>query len=177
MSLTFEVATLDDESTIRALQDEAIAWLATRGTDQWQPAAMQQRLKHRGSDRGLVPAIGRGEVFMVREGGKVVGSLTIDDYADPEFWRPEDDPASALYVHRMIVSRSVAGRDIGGAMLEWCASEALRRGRDTLRLDAWRTNHDLHRYYQRHGFRIVRTVNLPHRGSGVLLERVLRSEG
>jgi GNAT superfamily N-acetyltransferase len=173
VTLTFAAATPEDEPTIRALQEEAIAWLATQGTDQWQPAAMRRRLKHRAADRGLTSAIERGEVFLACEGEDVVGCLTLDEYADPEFWSPEDDPASALYVHRMIVRRSSAGRDVGRAMLDWCAREAARRGRTKLRLDAWRTNHSLHRYYERQGFHLVRTVSLEHRGSGALFEREL----
>jgi GNAT superfamily N-acetyltransferase len=119
---------------------------------------------HPPADRTLAAAISRSEVFLVRQDGRVVGTLTLDDYADPEFWTPDDDPGSALYVHRMIVTREAPGQDLGGAMLDWAAKQAARTGRAWLCLDAWRTNLALHRYYERHGFVRVRTVVLPHRG-------------
>lgn len=170
MNVTIEQATPGDELAIRQLQAEAIAWLAEKGTDQWQPGA--PRNPRRDDDRGLSPALNRGEVYVVRdESNEVIGTLTLDGYADPEFWTEADDPASALYIHRMIVSRAAAGRDVGAAMLEWAAQETARRGRQKLRLDAWRTNESLHRYYERHGFAAVRVVDLSHRGSGALFER------
>jgi hypothetical protein len=41
MTLTFTIATAEDEPTVRQLQAESTAWLASLGTDQWQPAAMR----------------------------------------------------------------------------------------------------------------------------------------
>jgi hypothetical protein len=102
---------------------------------------------------------------------QIVGTTTIDDYADPEFWRPEDHLDSALYLHRMIVALSARGSGLDLLMLNLADRLAARSGRSLLRLDAWRTNTALHAYYASVGFKHVRTVDLPHRGSGTLLER------
>jgi GNAT superfamily N-acetyltransferase len=126
------------------------------------------RLQRRSDERGLRPAIARGEVFTVRDHDQVVATFTLDDYADPDFWTESDDPKSALYVHRMIVSRAAAGHDLNAAILDWAEQHAAGAGRDWLRLDAWRTNLALHRYYERHGFQHIRTIGLPWRGSGAL---------
>jgi GNAT superfamily N-acetyltransferase len=172
VTLTFEKATPADEPLIRELQAEAIAWLATKGTDQWQPGSM--RNPRRDDDRGLGPAIVRGEVYLVRDArGEAVATFTLDDHADPEFWTREDDPESALYLHRMIVRRTVAGKNLGQPILDWCSRETARRGRGKLRLDAWRTNVGLHAYYESQNFRLVRIVSLPHRGSGALFEKTV----
>lgn len=171
MTLTFERAEMGDEPIVRALQDEAIAWLATKGSDQWQPSAQRDRDGRRPSERDLRDGLDRGEVYLVRDGGEVVGTITLDDYADPEFWA-DDDPASALYVHRMIISRAAAGRDLGAAMLDWASDQAARADRKWLRLDAWRTNTALHDYYRRRGFTHLRTVGGPWRGSGALFQRL-----
>jgi GNAT superfamily N-acetyltransferase len=114
-------------------------------------------------------------VCLVKDGDSVVGTLTLDDYADPEFWTDEDEPKSALYVHRMVVSRDAAGHDIGGAMLDWASDQATHAGKAWLRLDAWRTNTGLHNYYRRHGFADVRTISLPWRGSGAFFQRPARA--
>jgi GNAT superfamily N-acetyltransferase len=101
----------------------------------------------------------------------VIGTITVDDCADGEFWRPEDDPDDALYLHRMVTVRDVAGREIGSALLDWASRRASALGKRWVRLDAWRSNPDLQRYYTDRGFEHVRTVELPHRQSGALFQR------
>lgn len=56
-------------------------------------------------------------------------------------------------------------------MLAWAARRATRAGKPLLRLDAWKSNPGLHRYYLSQGFQLVRVVDLPHRRSGALFER------
>ncbi|WP_443189971.1 GNAT family N-acetyltransferase [Micromonospora sp. CB01531] len=51
-------------------------------------------------------------------------------------------------MHRMIVDRASAGRNIGGALLDWATKAAASKGCRWFRLDAWRTNEALHRYYE-----------------------------
>jgi ribosomal protein S18 acetylase RimI-like enzyme len=97
----------------------------------------------------------------------------VDEHADPEFWTPDDRPEAALYVHRMAVSRSVAGAGAGGEMLDWAARRAAQADKKLLRLDAWKTNAGLHGYYRGQGFKMVRLVDLPHRQSGALFERAI----
>lgn len=174
MTLTFEQAKPEDEPIIRELQAEAVGWLAEKGTDQWQPAAMIERQKTKPEERNLPDQIERGEVFLVKDQGQVVGMFALDEYADPEFWTDSDEPKSALYIHQMIVSRDSSGRDLGAVMLDWASDQAARTGRTWLRLDAWRTNTALHDYYRRHGFEHVRTITLPWRGSGALFQRLVR---
>ncbi|GAB4049715.1 GNAT family N-acetyltransferase [Catellatospora paridis] len=160
-----------DLDAIFDLYREAQAWLKSKGLGQWQPAGVSQ-VQHLEQVRGRIErAILAGTCYVARLNNQVVGTLTLDEFADPEFWAPEDRPEEALYVHRMIVSRQAAGGDVGKALLDWAAAEAARQGKRWLRLDAWQTNHALHSYYERQGFRHVRTMNYGHRGSGALFER------
>ena len=118
-------------------------------------------------------AIDRGVCYLAYdEADQLVGTITVDDWADPEFWTPGERAEPALYVHRMIVPRDAAGTDIGGRLLDWAGDLAASAGRRWLRLDAWKGNTALHRYYERHGFTHVRTVDLWHRGSGSLFQRL-----
>lgn len=105
------------------------------------------------------------------DGPATIGTITVDELADTDFWRRSDRVKDALYVHRMAVSRQRAGEGIGSAMLNWAGRRALWTGRPKLRLDAWRTNDDLHKYYEKQGFRRLRTVPVARRGSGELFER------
>lgn len=160
--LTIRPARADELSTVEGLLIDASEWLASRGIDQWQYPPHRDR---------IIRAIERGECYLAFRDGAAVGTIQVDDYADPEFWTADDQPESALYIHRMAVCRSAGGQDLGSEMLAWAARLATDAGKPLLRLDAWKSNPGLHCYYEGQGFRLVRTVDLPHRQSGVLFER------
>lgn len=164
--LTFRKADPSDFEAVERLRLEATAWLASKGLDQWQPGSVRHP-----TPAGTRDAIDRGVCFLVYEGDELVGTVTIDDRADAEFWTPEERRERSLYLHRMIVARSAAGRDIGGAILRWAENIARRGDYRYLRLDAWKNNPALHRYYVHNGLAHVRTVDLSHRGSGALFAR------
>jgi GNAT superfamily N-acetyltransferase len=157
-------ADAQDVEQIMALVDEAISWLANVGLDQWQRGRRRQR-DHLDTD------VAEGTVFVVEREDRVVATITVDRFADTDFWRKKDRPRNALYVHRMAVLRAEAGIGLGAAMLDWAAGQVQRCGRTWLRLDAWRTNGRLHVYYKDLGFEKVRTEIVEGRGSGALFAR------
>lgn len=143
----------------------AARWLAERGLDQWQRGPRTERIRR---------DIEAGTVFVViddEDTGEIVGTLTVDTRADPDFWTDADDPSSALYLHRMIVDPRHHGRRIGEAMTAWAEQFAGALGYRWLRLDAWRTNQGLVDYYRSRGWQHIRTVNPPWRESGALFQR------
>lgn len=161
--ITVRPARAHELDTVVRLWDEAARWLASRGSDQWQYPARRE---------AIARSIAAGDqCWLVEEDGRVIGTITVDDHADPEFWRPEDDPENALYLHRMVTIREVAGREIGSALLDWASRRAAGLGKQWVRLDAWRSNSELQRYYANRQFKHVRTVELPHRRSGALFQR------
>lgn len=161
-ALTVRPARADELNVVVDLWHEAARWLADRGLDQWQYPPRQESITRN---------IAAGECWLVEAAGTTIATLTVDHHADPEFWRAEDDPGSALYVHRMVVGRAAAGVDLGAALLDWASGRAAAEGKRWLRLDAWRTNEGLRRYYAGQGFALVRVVELPHRRSGALYQR------
>ncbi|MDG4794590.1 GNAT family N-acetyltransferase [Micromonospora sp. WMMD1082] len=165
------VAEASDFAAVARLQSDVVRWLATRGLDQWQSVESNDRQTPERMQKRIADAIGRGECFVLTDDSRIVATVIIDELADPEFWQDEDDPGDALYVHRMIVSRNYAGRGIGENLVDFALRLARKRGKKWLRLDAWRTNPALHEYYRQLGFDHVRTVSLPHRGSGALFQR------
>ncbi|MEV0189213.1 GNAT family N-acetyltransferase [Kitasatospora purpeofusca] len=167
--LEMRAATPDELPLVEELLTGAGAWLASLGSDQWQFPPRRER---------LLDSMSRGECFIAFRDGEPVGTLTLDEQADPEFWEADDEPETALYVHRMAIARAVAGQAVGAQMLDWAAACVAAAGRSRLRLDAWKTNAELHRYYQGQGFTLVRLADLPHRQSGALFERAVgRSNG
>lgn len=155
--------TSEDVDTAVQILKEIRTWLRDQGSDQWQD-------KEPSTER-MAKAAEAGTLFMVDGGGHVIGTLTVDDHADPEFWTHGDEPENALYVHRLAVRRAVSGHEVGSSLLDWASRRAQALGKNWIRLDAWRTNDRLHQYYIERGWRLVRTVSLEHRGSGALFER------
>ncbi|WKN15627.1 GNAT family N-acetyltransferase [Streptomyces sp. JUS-F4] len=156
----------DELGSVESLLSEASAWLASRGIDQWQYPPHRDR---------ITEALDRGVCFLAFKDGKPVATIQVDDFADPDFWTPEDRPDAALYVHRMAVTRTASGADIGGLLLDWASERAAAQGKRWLRLDAWKDNQGLHRFYKGAGFTLLRIVNLPSRRSGALFQRSIES--
>jgi GNAT superfamily N-acetyltransferase len=95
----------------------------------------------------IEPALARGETWLASWGKEPpTGTITLS-WADAAWFNDQED---AGYVHRLAVRRSAAG--LGLALLDWAATECLKRGRRLLRLDCVTTNHELRHYYETHGF-------------------------
>lgn len=155
-------AARDDIPTVADLWLEAAAWLRDRGLDQWQyPIKMHN----------IESAVDGGYCWLFEEDDEPIATVTLDDRADPNLWRPEDRPNDALYLHRLVVRRRVAARHLGTAIIDWASLRARAAGRSYLRLDAWNSNIALHRYYLDLGFELVRTVTGAQVLSGVLFQR------
>ncbi|WP_079046391.1 GNAT family N-acetyltransferase [Carbonactinospora thermoautotrophica] len=155
-----------DVQTILRWRAETAAWLRERyGTDQW---AKPYPADH------ILATVQAGEVFMVHRDycEDPIATITINGYADPELWTPDELTEPARYVSKLTVSRAAAGLGIGATLLDWAGSRAAAEGAQWLRLDCWTTNSRLHAYYRRQGFTHVRTV--AHRDSGALFQRPAR---
>ena len=160
--LTIRAARRDDLPVIVALLREAAQWLRQRGLDQWQYPPNETR---------IVRGIKAGHIFLIESKAGSIATVTVDDHANPDFWTEADDPENALYLHRGAVARSAVGNKLFELMLDWAGDQASRRGKTCLRLDAWRTNPELHRYYTSRGFEHVRTIPRTHGTAGALFQR------
>lgn len=160
--LSIRPATDTELDTVVALWGEAAAWLNKQGIDQWQYPPREER---------IAANIAAGECYLVEDGDVPVATITVDTFADPDFWSEAEAAEPALYVHRMAVRRDVSGCELGSAMLDWASEQAEARGLTWLRLDAWRDNGGLHEYYGSRGFEHMRTVEAEGRRSGVLFQR------
>ncbi|MFG1818533.1 hypothetical protein ACGFIF_32540 [Kribbella sp. NPDC049174] len=138
----------------------ATARLHARGIQQWPPRFAPSK---------VLPDIEAGHAYMVWDGRDAIATTILSPNGDKDFWTPDELTDSAYYVSKI---STVSGYDgLGSAVLDWCSRKTAQLGGELLRLDAWRTNFDLQKYYLCQGFRHVRTVELAHRNSGALFER------
>lgn len=80
----------------------------------------------------------------------LVGTLRIE-WEAPHLW--PDDPMDGGYVHSLAIRNHVRGHQIGAGLLQWAQGQIADRGRRYIRLDCWKENAMLCRYYENLGFR------------------------
>jgi ribosomal protein S18 acetylase RimI-like enzyme len=161
-------ATPDDLDTLVAFRDQAAAWLASKGIDQWREPWPTEDLMV----EGMLANIEAGETFIVWDDDDTpAATITINRFAKPELWTPEEAAEPALYAHKVTVDRAYGGHGLGAELLDWAGTRAADEGADWLRVDVWTTNERLQHYYLKQGFTYVRTVVLPHNPSGALFQR------
>ena len=111
--------------------------MSGRGIVQWPPRFAADWVRS---------AVEAGETWLVVVDTRLAATITLS-WQDP-VWDLEEFAAG--YVHRIAVRRFAAG--LGAGLLDWAQDEALRRGRQLLRLDCVADNLPLRAYYQSAGF-------------------------
>jgi GNAT superfamily N-acetyltransferase len=131
-----------DEQVASAIVREAASWLAATGRAMWGPEDY--------TPEALTPAIEAGELYLARVGGEPVGAMILQ-WEDPLYW-PDVPAGESAFVHRLAVRRSVAGKGIAQALLEWAERAARQAGRKYLRLDCDPDRQRLCAFYESAGF-------------------------
>lgn len=138
---------------------EASQWLAGRGLYAWSEQELQKT--------DLPSNSASGCLILGFTHGKPAACMLLQP-TDPLYW-PRAARGSALYLHKLAVSRAHAGCGWGPRMISWAKMETGRQGIRRLRLDAWPDSRPAE-LYVRHGFRIVDRV--PHSENGGALCRM-----
>lgn len=153
-------ATERDVPVMLAILDEARHRLHAAGFDQWPTRFGENRVAR---------DVEEGTAYLVYQDGEPAATFILNARADSDFWTSAEQRDPARYLSKLATRAGHPG--LGAAVLDWCSWSAAREGAKWIRLDAWRTNTDLHAYYLRNGFEHLRTVERPHRNSGALFQR------
>lgn len=156
MTVQIRPADLDDLYLIRRLRLQRSSWLAARGSDQWSTEAFGQSIDC--FARAVARSVAAWETWIAEVNGEPAGTITVNGRADRELWTGTE-LADALIVHYLIVDLRFAGAGVGRQLLAHAAALARAHGRNWVRLDAWTANTELHAYYRRAGFRLVRVAD------------------
>lgn len=162
-TMTVRPAASGEFDAVFDLLGESVRWLRGQGLDQWSTW-------HQWRDK-MRPALDRGDVWLLCAGDELIGTITVENAGDLEFWTTAELAEPAVYVSKLAVRRDLAGTELGALLLAWAGDRAYRTGATWVRLDAWKTNERLHRYYLDRGWSHLRTAPLAHRRSGALFQR------
>ncbi|WP_047891196.1 GNAT family N-acetyltransferase [Micromonospora sp. RV43] len=146
-----------------SLLTQRIQWLRDRGSDQW---ATWERWRTK-----LGPSLAAGDIWILWDDDEAIGTITVEMTGDSDFWTPAELAEPAAYVSKLAVRLDRAGEELGALLLAWAGDYAFRYGCRYVRLDAWKTNKELHNYYLARGWTYLRTSTDPRRRSGVLFQR------
>jgi GNAT superfamily N-acetyltransferase len=151
-----------DIDTVLEILLERTVWLQARGSDQWSNG--------RDFRDGLAARIAHGQTWLAEDDGVAIGTVTIRRGGNPTFWTPEELTDRALYASKSATVLDRSGGGLGAMILRWLLNRTAEREMQYLRWDAWRTNDELHAFYQRLGVTLVRKVEAEGKPSGALFQ-------
>jgi len=131
-----------EERIASDIATEAAEWLIGKGEPLWDADDV--------GPEAFRPRIETGELHLARVDGAAVGTMMLQ-FEDEVCW-PDKPKGEALYVHRLAVRRSAAGRGVAQAMMTFAKRRTIEEGRRYLRLDAATERPKLRAVYESFGF-------------------------
>jgi GNAT superfamily N-acetyltransferase len=136
----------DDECTLLALFDEAVAWMVARGQEgQWGDRPFSERRDTRRRVREFAESEG---LWIAERDGEPAGALIVGVHPP----HVEAIERSELYIELLISARKHAGNGIGARLVRLADELAVRRGVEVLRVDCWAGAPTLVAWYEAQGF-------------------------
>jgi predicted N-acetyltransferase YhbS len=161
-TLPIRRATVEDMRVIIGMIDEASAWLAIKGTDQWARPWPSKIAR----DARVWRGINGRSTWIAEDQGEPVATITYKQNGNQNLWSAGERRVPAVYACRLIVGRKWAGDEIGAALIDWAGYRAFQAWKaQWIRIDVWTENTALHRYYEKHGFEPVRICEFDAPGS------------
>ncbi|SET18346.1 Acetyltransferase (GNAT) family protein [Oceanobacillus limi] len=138
-----------DVQAVLYLLQQAVIWLQTKGTTQWDYYITDLE----GNSEEVIESIENGSTYLVYDQGSPVATITLEDRAsewDTELWGKQVADVGVVYLHRIVVDRNYEGMKIGENLIKWAIGFVKDRGKKYIRFDCLASNHGLNEYYQRH---------------------------
>lgn len=177
MSTTWRItqATTADQEIVTSLIEDRAAWLrANKKTAQWQIPWPNSH----GRDHRIRHGLERGATWIAWDDGWPAATVTIHLEGNPDLWTEVERKTEAVYLHRLVVHQMHQGRGIGAKLIDWAVKKGrkLNRHVESVRLDTWADNQELHAYYLNQGFTFRGIRPTPDRcPSCALFERSVQS--
>lgn len=167
----------EDISVLMQIFDEARGTIASLGIDQWQDGYPTREI--------IEEDIKKAQSYCVLcesgEGGcEIVGTFALIDDGEPTYdkifdgrWLTGDLSNDYFAIHRVAISVKNRGSGISTGIIDFCAEQARKAGKTSLRIDTHRGNLVMRRMLEKHGFVHCGTIFLKDGAERVAYEKIL----
>ena len=164
--------THSDIDPLMSIFDEARATIATLGIDQWQNGYPNREV--------ICADIEKSQSYCVCSDGEIIGTFALICDGEPTYnkiydgkWLTGDNREHYFAIHRVAISVKRRGTGISTAIIDYCAEEAKRANKASLRIDTHRGNAVMRKMLEKHGFIHCGTIYLESGDERVAYEKMI----
>lgn len=150
MGLTIVKASGEDIGLIQDILTQAVKYKVDHGDMAWGTKAYSEAEAKR--------LVDSGNAYVAMLGDEVVGTFLLQ-WEDDIIW--DDHGSNAGYIHQLAIKNGFHGKGLGKQVINWAGQEAIKNGKEFLRLDCNDNNTGLCAYYEGQGFRQVGLKSIP----------------
>ncbi len=163
----------EDIELLMPIFDEARGTIAKLGIDQWQNGYPSCEV--------IENDIKKAQSYCVMsDGGEIVGTFALIDDGEPTYdkifdgkWLSGDEKDIYFAIHRVAISVKCRGQGISTEIIDFCAENAKKNGKISLRIDTHEGNIVMRRMLEKHGFIHCGTIFLTDGARRVAYEKML----
>ncbi|MBP3376010.1 MAG: GNAT family N-acetyltransferase [Clostridia bacterium] len=161
-----------DLEALMPLFDEARGTIAQLGIDQWQNGYPNRAV--------VLSDIERSQSHCVLVDGEICGTFALITDGEPTYnvihngkWLTGDSRDQYFAIHRVAISVKCRGKGISTSIIGYCAEEAKKADKKSLRIDTHRGNVVMRKMLEKHGFSHCGTIYLESGDERVAYEKPL----
>ncbi len=164
---------LNDIELLMPIFDEARGTIAALGIDQWQNGYPSREV--------IENDIKKAQSYCVMaDNGEAVGTFALIDDGEPTYdriyggkWQSGDGCDTYFAIHRVAISVKCRGQGISTQIMDFCAENARKSEKISLRIDTHEGNVVMRRMLEKHGFIHCGTIFLTDGARRVAYEKIL----
>jgi len=119
--------------------------------------------EHYPSQEAFQKDIHRGELYVFKKEGKIVGTIVLSDFMDAEYkdidWLTKNE--HNLYIHRLAVHPEAQHQGNARILMDFAQDFAKKSLCPSIRLDTFSQNHRNQRFYEARGYKRLGTIYFP----------------
>ena len=163
---------MSDLEALMPIFDEARTTIASLGIDQWQNGY---------PNRAVITAdVDGSRSYCIVVDGEICGTFALIRDSEPTYneifdgeWLTGDGREHYYAIHRVAISVKCRGKGISTAIISYCAEEAKKANKISLRIDTHRGNVVMRKMLEKHGFSHCGTIYLESGDERVAYEKMI----
>ena len=163
---------MSDLEALMPIFDEARTTIASLGIDQWQNGYPNRTV--------ITADVNGSRSHCIVVDGEICGTFALIRDSEPTYneifdgeWLTGDGREHYYAIHRVAISVKCRGKGISTAIISYCAEEAKKANKISLRIDTHRGNVVMRKMLEKHGFVHCGTIYLESGDERVAYEKMI----